>query len=131
MGGIIMANMVSRTGPECALDAAVSVSGGLDMRQELDFERAQRLWQPILTQELRETFVIGKWGERAYQRLTKDQMKSMMRATHVTEIDKTAVVAYNGFNDIVHYYSEMSLLGDVPYPSDEYHGDVLPPQRRM
>ena len=126
-----MANMVARTGKECALDVAVSVSGGLDMRQEINFARAQRLWQPILTQELRDSFVIGKWGERVRQRLTKDEMKAMMRATHVTEIDKTAVVAYNGFRDIVHYYSEMSLLGDVPFPSDEYRGDVLPETRRM
>jgi hypothetical protein len=41
-------------------------------------------------------------------------MKMMMRATHISEIDKTAVVAYNGFRDLDHYYSEMSLLGDIP-----------------
>jgi len=131
MGAIIMANMVARTGPECALDAAVAVSGGLDTRQELNFARAQRLWQPLLTQELRENFVIGKWGERVRHRLTKAEMVEMMRATHVTEIDKTAIVAYHGFRDIVHYYSEMSLLGDVPYPSDEYTLDRLPDNRRM
>lgn len=133
MGGIILANMVARTGADCALDAAVSVSGGLDMREELQAYRAMRLWQPLLTEELRQNFVIGKWGERVRQRLTKQQMKDLMRATHVTDIDKTAVVAYNGFRDVVHYYSEMSLLGDVPYPSHEeyYQSDRLPPTRRM
>jgi len=133
MGGIILANMVARTGHHCALDAAVSISGGLDMREELQAYRAMRLWQPLLTEELRQNFVIGKWGERVRQRLTKEQMKALMRATHVTDIDKTAVVAYNGFRDVVHYYSEMSLLGDVPYPSNEeyYQSDRLPATRRM
>jgi predicted alpha/beta-fold hydrolase len=131
MGAIILSNMVTRTGPTCALDAAVAISGGLDMRYEIDFPRAQRLWQPLLTSTLRDTFVVGKWGERVRHRLTKDQMKALMRATHVSEIDETAVVVYNGFRDLVHYYSEMSALGDVPFPSDEYDGSRLPSTRRM
>ena len=61
MGGIILANMVARTGTECALDVAVSISGGLDMRHELQAYRAMRLWQPLLTGDLRQTFVVGKW----------------------------------------------------------------------
>lgn len=97
---IILANYVTRSGKDCALDAAVSISGGLDMRYEIDFYRAQRLWQPLLTTELRNTFVVGKWGERVRARLTKEQLKSLMMATHVSEIDETAVVAYNGFDDL-------------------------------
>jgi predicted alpha/beta-fold hydrolase len=113
MGGIILANYVSRSGKDCALDSAVVISGGLCMRYEIDFRRAQRLWQPILTQELRDKFVVGKWGERVRSRLTKDEMKEMLRAYHISEIDKTAIVAYNGFRDLIHYYSEMSALGDT------------------
>jgi predicted alpha/beta-fold hydrolase len=131
MGAIILNNMVAQAGPDCALDAAVTISGGLDLRYQIDNARAQRLWQPILTEELRNTFVVGKWGERVRHRLTKDEMKKMMRATHITEIDKWAIVAYHGYRDLVHYYSEMSALGDVPFPSDEYSGDSLPPTRRM
>lgn len=110
MGGIIMANYVSRSGPNCALDVAVSISGGLDMRFETNYSRAQRLWQPILTQELREKFVLGKWGERTRKRLTIQQMKDMMRAYHISEIDETAVVAYNGFRDLEHYVSLLSVM---------------------
>ena len=77
------------------------------MRFEMDFYRAQRLWQPLLTTELRNTFVVGKWGERVRARLTKEQLKSLMRATHVSELDETAVVAYNGFDDLtVRYMKE-------------------------
>lgn len=132
MGAIVMGNMVTRTGPDCALDVAMAISGGLDMRNEIDFFRAQRLWQPLVATELRDTFVVGKWGERVRRRLTKDQMKALMRATHISEIDQTAVVAYNDYRDLVHYYSDMSALGDVPFPSDEeYAGESLPLTRRM
>jgi predicted alpha/beta-fold hydrolase len=114
MGGIVLANYVSRLGPDAALDVAVSISGGLDMRHETNFTRAQRLWQPILTQTLRNVFVAGKWGERVRFRLSKKEMKQMLRAYHITELDNSAVVAYNGFRDLDHYYSEMSALGDTP-----------------
>lgn len=110
----MLGNYVARSGAECQLNVAVSVSGGLDMRYEANYTRAQRLWQPILTKELRETFMLGKWGERARARLTRDELRWMLRAYHITEIDETAVVAYNGFRDLDHYYSEMSALGDVP-----------------
>jgi predicted alpha/beta-fold hydrolase len=124
-----MGNYVARSGADCALDAAMAISGGLDMRYETDFYRAQRLWQPLLTETLRNDFVIGKWGERVRERLTKEQMKMMMRATHISEIDKTAVVAYNGFRDLEHYYSEMSVLGDIPM--DEHSGDTQKTKGRV
>ena len=37
-----------------------------------------------------------------------------MRATHITGIDASAVVEYNGFRDVVDYYEHMSALGDIP-----------------
>ena len=129
MGAIILSNYAARAGPECALDAAVAVSGGLDMRFEIDFYRAQRLWQPVLCATLRDDFIVGKWGERVRARLTKDEMKQMMRATHVSEIDKTAVVAYNGYRDLIDYYSDMSALGDVSM--EEYASGVIPRHRRI
>jgi len=141
-----MANWMGREGSNVPLNAAVAISGGLDMRYEEDFKRAQRLWQPILTSELRNTFVVGKWGERVRHRLTKKQLKQLMRATHITEIDRTAVVAYNGFEGLMvccrasrvyslsntycqHYYTEMSLLGDVPL--SEYESRALNSARRI
>lgn len=96
-----MSNYVARTGSECALDTAVAISGGLDMRVEAQPNRAHRLWQPIVAVELRDTFVVGKWGERVRSRLSKTQMKALMRATNIAGIDKTAVVVYNGFRDLM------------------------------
>lgn len=114
MGAIILSNYVARSGSNCPLDAAVAISGGLDMRFEHNFVRAQRLWQPMLTQELRDSFLVNKWGERVRARLSLDDMRRSMRAVHVTEIDTHAVAPYNRFDNVTHYYMEMSALGDIP-----------------
>ena len=84
MGAIILANYVARTGNDCALDAAIAVSGVLDSRFQAYNERAQRLWQPMLAITLRDQFVLGKVGERYRERLTRQQMLELMRATHIT-----------------------------------------------
>jgi hypothetical protein len=60
MGAIILSNYVARSGEQCSLDAAISVSGGLDMRHQLNFRRSMRLWQPMLTFGLRDDILIGK-----------------------------------------------------------------------
>jgi predicted alpha/beta-fold hydrolase len=126
MGAIILSNVMTH---QPAVNAAVAISGGLDMRPSVDFARAMRLWQPLLVPELRDTFVVGKWGERVRERLTTAELKSLMRATHVTGVDKSAVVAYNGYRDILDYYADMSALGDIPV--DEYDKDHFDPSRRM
>lgn len=84
MGAIVLSNYVARSGPDCALDAAMALSGGLDMRYQAFFERAKRLWQPMLAKTLRDVFVVGKFGERYRERLTKQQMVELMRATHIS-----------------------------------------------
>ena len=60
MGAIILSNYVARSGKHCSLDAAISVSGGLDMRHQLNFRRSMRLWQPMLTFGLRDDILTGK-----------------------------------------------------------------------
>jgi hypothetical protein len=65
MGAIILNNYVTAScHPECALDGAIGVSGGLDMRYEEDFFRPQCLWQPMLVETLQGDFLLGKWGYR-------------------------------------------------------------------
>jgi predicted alpha/beta-fold hydrolase len=117
MGAIILANTVAFYGTDCALDGAVAISGGLDMRYQEYAGRAQLLWQPMLAETLRDEFLLGKWGKRVRARLSDDEFLRMLRATHVTEIDTYAVVPYNGFNSLEHYYREMSALGDIDHDS--------------
>jgi dienelactone hydrolase len=84
MGAIILANYVARSGKDCALDAAIAVSGVLDCRFQFFNERAKRLWQPMLAITLRDQFVVGKVGDRYRERLTRKQMMELMRATHIS-----------------------------------------------
>jgi predicted alpha/beta-fold hydrolase len=84
MGAIILNNYVATSGPDCALDGAIAISGGLDMRYQEHFYRAQRLWQPMLAETLRNDFLLGKWGLRVKERLSNYEMLRMLRASHVT-----------------------------------------------
>eukprot|EP00592_Proboscia_alata_P007191 CAMPEP_0194360064 /NCGR_PEP_ID=MMETSP0174-20130528/7375_1 /TAXON_ID=216777 /ORGANISM="Proboscia alata, Strain PI-D3" /LENGTH=656 /DNA_ID=CAMNT_0039131343 /DNA_START=324 /DNA_END=2294 /DNA_ORIENTATION=+ len=125
MGAIILSNYVARSGPNCYLDTAVAISGGLDMRGQLDFHRSMRLWQPMLASELREMILV-KHRSKYEERLSKKQFRSLLRATSITEIDVNAVVNYNKdtFKDIEDYYTQMSAMGDYDSWSHSNGTDV-------
>lgn len=105
-----VSNYVARSGEHCALDAAVAISGGLDMRQMLNFRRSMRLWQPMLTFGLREDILLGKFARHIKRRLSDTQFLALLRTTHISALDDQAIVTYNGFEDLVHYYTEVSVL---------------------
>lgn len=109
MGAIVLGNYVARSGSKCYLDVATVVSGGLKMTEQLSVYRSMRLWQPMLAQELRNT-VLGQFKRRYKERLTKWEFDKFMRSVHISSIDRYAVVAYNKFEDLTHYYSEMSAM---------------------
>ena len=67
-----------------ALDAAMSISGGLDMRQQINARRSMRLWQPMLTFGLREDFILGKYGLHYKSRLGREQFLGLLRATSIS-----------------------------------------------
>lgn len=113
MGAIILSNYVARSGSKCQLDCAMAISGGLDMRENLNFIRSMRLWQPMLAQTLKQDFIMQKFDGRFRQRLTQEQHLSLMRASSVSEVDVHAIVTYNGFDSLLHYYTEMSAMGDT------------------
>ena len=112
LGAIVLSNYVTRSGEDCHLDAAMAISGGLDMREQINFYRSQRLWQPFLAKELRDTFIVGKFDARYRHRLTTESYLELMRSASISDIDTHGVVTYNGFDDLMHYYAEMSAFGD-------------------
>ena len=93
MGAIVLSNYVASYGADCALDGAMAISGGLDMRYQEKFYRAQRLWQPMLTEELRDNFLLGKWGYRVRQRLSHYEMLRTLRASHITGRSMTLLLS--------------------------------------
>mmetsp|Transcript_23545 Transcript_23545/g.36313 ORF Transcript_23545/g.36313 Transcript_23545/m.36313 type:complete len:604 (+) Transcript_23545:125-1936(+) len=112
MGAIILANYVARSGTKCFLDAAVVVSGGLDMREQANFHRSIRLWQPMLAQEAR-NIMFKKFRHLYKDRLTAEQYLSLMRAKNIQSIDIHGIATYNRFDGIMDYYSKMSAMGDT------------------
>lgn len=98
----------------------MAVSGGLDMRQNLNFKRSMRLWQPMLTFGLREDILIGKYARHYKHRLTKEQFLNLLRVTSISALDVEAIVTYNSFANLDHYYSEMSAMGDRTPEFDLY-----------
>jgi hypothetical protein len=62
----------------------MSISGGLDMRQQINARRSMRLWQPILTFNLREDFILGKYSLHYKSRLAKEQFLGLLRATSIS-----------------------------------------------
>lgn len=69
----------------------MAISGGLDMRQQLNFKRSMRLWQPMLTSGLREDILIGKYARHYKYRLTTEQFLGMLRATSISVSLRSAV----------------------------------------
>jgi len=129
MGGIVVANYVARSGTDCPLDFGVDVGGGLDMREQLNFERGRRLWQPFVAEGLREK-VLAKTWRRIGDRLGEDGVLQLLRAADVQTIDRIGIVAYNShkFDSIEHYYAEMSAMGDrVRGKNDGRIADVAVP----
>ena len=62
---------------------------------------------------LREDFIVSKFDGRFRQRLDPSEHLSLMRASSISEIDFYGIVAYNGFDDLIDYYTEMSAMGDT------------------
>eukprot|EP00980_Cylindrotheca_fusiformis_P021650 scaffold8505_cov130-Cylindrotheca_fusiformis.AAC.16 len=118
MGAIILSNYLASYGSEVPLDGALAISGGLDMRYQQDFFRAQRLWQPMLTESTRGDFFLGKWGNRIKARLSESNFLKLMRSKHITELDTVGIAPYSGFDNVTHYYRTMSVLGDMAHKPD-------------
>lgn len=67
-----------------ALDAAIAISGALDMCQQINFKRSMRLWQPFLTSGMRVDNILGKFADQYRHRLTKEQFLGVLRATSLS-----------------------------------------------
>ena len=111
MGGISLGNYVARSGKRCQLDAAVSISGALNAREQLGHTRSRWLFQPVLAGKMKRT-LNQKFGTRIQSRLGPDGYFKFMKSSDVVSLDET-IAKYHGYNDTYTYYSEMSIIGDL------------------
>lgn len=114
MGAIVLGNYVASAGSECALDVAFAISGALECRHEQNYTRAQRMWQPMIGDFLRQKHYQAKFAERLKARLTRPEMLGFLRSTNVVALDRFTSVAYNDYPTLEHFYSDMGALGDIP-----------------
>jgi predicted alpha/beta-fold hydrolase len=113
-GAIVLNNYVASSGKDCALDAAFSISGALECRHEQNFTRPQHMWQPMITDHLRNDQHLSKWGERSRAKLNHSDLVGLLRSTNIVEYDQYNVVAYSEeFDNLTHFYSAMGALGDI------------------
>ncbi|GKY92881.1 hypothetical protein MPSEU_000257300 [Mayamaea pseudoterrestris] len=131
MGAIVLNNYAVSYGNSCALDVGFSVSGAMDCRHEAFNERAKRLWLPMVGDLTRFSQLAAKWANRLAHRLSRDDMLALLRAKNVVEADQYAAVAYNGYQDLMHYYSESGALGDVPWEHRESSFEILSVRPRV
>ena len=60
MGGIIVINATARRELNGIIDGVISVSGCFDTSKNMKYTHSRRLWQPLLTHGLKESFVAPK-----------------------------------------------------------------------
>jgi predicted alpha/beta-fold hydrolase len=113
MGAIVVANYAVRSGSDCALDAAVAISGALECRVEQNYTRAQKLWQPMVAALLRLAY-FDRFLPQLASKLTPSELLGYQRATHVVGLDLYASAMYNGYSSLQQFYSDMGALGDIP-----------------
>ena len=105
------------------LDAAFSISGALEARQETQFLRPQRLWQPMIADffRLHQYTLSGEPSNQQpltptralRQRLTPQQIQKLYIATNVLQLDAASVAAFYNYTRVRDYYAHESALGDV------------------
>jgi predicted alpha/beta-fold hydrolase len=115
MGAIVLANYVARIGDACAMDYAIGIGGGIDMRWNYLNHRSRWLWQPFLSRTLLDSLIIRfvpNYLKAAIERgeVTELQRELTLSAGDVTTIDENIIAPYNGFTGVVDYYTHMSAI---------------------
>ena len=117
LGGIIAGNQAARMGaggearvggsPEAdaagQADATVVVSGCWRVRQSIPHYRARGMYHPLLAYELKQNFL-----RTSCRRFFNFDPVAIESASDVIEIDRAMPVVYNGYDDVVDYYDDMS-----------------------
>lgn len=106
MGAITLANYVAASGSNCDLDVAIAFSGALDTTQQVGFRRSAHLWQPFIAKAMRDT-LLSRYSGKIGQKLGQQQLKEVMMARSLVELDESLFVPYFGFESLNEYYRGM------------------------
>ena len=93
------------------------------MRQQLNFKRSMRLWQPMLTFGLREDILVGKYARHYKSRLTKENKMVDVRLTYDKGLDR-----YYGLLELAEKYEifkKVSTRFELPDGSKQFGKTIL------
>eukprot|EP00903_Cladosiphon_okamuranus_P014215 g13207.t1 len=108
VGGIIALNYAAMSGVDSGLSCCVSISGSFDARTNSEYRHSQRVWQPMLSRDMKEYYVLK--NIRAIVERGLD-ISSIERCKNILEIDTHLMAPYNGYADVASYYWGMSAAG--------------------
>ena len=113
LGGIIVANGLSRNVFGDDVQAGVAISGCCDNAGNISFQHSREVWQPILAHGLKQVFATHPiLLSKMHRALGPRYREIMLNIKDIVEFDSTVVTAVNGFDDVFHYYSELSPVMD-------------------
>lgn len=109
LGGIILSNGFARDVFGGCIDAAVSISGCHENARNMSYLHSRRVWQPILAHGLKVAFTSHPMTLAKLRRaMGADADKTLQDIADIVEFDSKVVTALNGFDDVYHYYDDLS-----------------------
>ena len=113
LGGIIVANGLSRNAFEDFVDAGVAISSCCENAGNMSFKHSREVWQPILAHGLKIVFATHPILLSKLRRVLGPKYADIITSIRdIVEFDSIVVTALNGFDDVLHYYSNLSPLID-------------------
>ncbi|KAJ1453438.1 Alpha/Beta hydrolase protein [Pelagophyceae sp. CCMP2097] len=110
MGAIIAANYVTKAGDASGVLGCVAISGTMCGKTILGpaGARSRRLWQPMLSFSLKQTFVAPNAAKLKARNVP---LEPILQSSTVDGFDTTLVCAYHGYKDVEAYYEDMAAAG--------------------
>lgn len=121
MGGIIVLNAFAKGELEGLADCGACLGGTMDTHRNRYFKHSRDVWQPLLSQGLKESFAAQVGGMRRMEaRIGKDARQKLDEVMNVSDFDRDIVKPLNRFWHQEHYYVDMSP------PLQEYRNIKVP-----
>ena len=113
LGGIIAANGLSRDAFGDCVAAGVAISSCCENAGNMSFKHSREVWQPILAHGLKIVFATHPILLSKLRRVLGSKYADIIPSIRdIVEFDSIVVTALNGFEDVLHYYSNLSPVID-------------------
>lgn len=112
MGGIILANYCGQYSQNPLLKGAIHFSGLHDAAFNMNFKYSEDTWQAYLAYNLKWSIVSAAPVEEARKRGVDVERIMSGKVASIVDIDKDFVSVFNGYDDVMDYYRDLSLASD-------------------